>query len=87
MKFLGISKELTEKVWEDFIRYYFDTEDEKRISELRDKITIVGCIRFLYLIDLITDHDTELFRLRVKHTAERLAQLADRTDDLLLETE
>ena len=85
MNFLGIPKELAVKVWEDSIVHYFGTTDTARISELRDKITIVGCIRFLSLIDLITDHDTELFGLRVKRTTERLGELAYKTKDLILE--
>ncbi|MBQ4225602.1 MAG: phosphotransferase, partial [Oscillospiraceae bacterium] len=47
MNFFGISSELSAKVWYDLVRYYFASEDEKRIDELRDRITIVGCIRFL----------------------------------------
>ena len=83
VKFLGISPELANKVWEDFVGYYFDTDDEKRIAELRDKIAIAGCVRFIYLIDLISDHDSELFRLRIKHSVEHLKELTERTGDLL----
>ncbi len=85
MDFLGIPQETSNKVWQDFIKYYFDTDDKSRITQLREKITIVGCIRFLFLIDLIMDHNTELFRLRVKHTAERLNELAYKTDSLLFD--
>lgn len=85
MNFFGISSELSAKVWYDLVRYYFASEDEKRIDELRDRITIVGCIRFLQLIDLISDHDSELFGLRVKRTVERLESLAYTTDTLLFD--
>lgn len=84
MDFLGIPKELSDKVWRDFIGYYFDTADEARIAALRDKISIMGCIRFIFLIDLISDHDSELFIIRIMHTAQRLRELLERTDDLLL---
>ncbi|MBO6232202.1 MAG: anti-sigma factor antagonist [Ruminiclostridium sp.] len=83
LKFLGYPSELSRYVWKKFVGYYFGTEDEARISELRDKIEIVGCIRFLFLVDTITEHDTELFGLRVKHTAERLERLAGKTGTLL----
>lgn len=85
MDFLGLSPEITAKVWEDFVGYYFDTQDEARIAKLRDKITIVGCIRFIFLIDLISDHETELFRTRIEHTVERLKKLAFVTDSLLFD--
>ena len=85
MDFLGLPSDTTVKVWEDFVGYYFDTQDEARITQLRDKITIVGCIRFLFLIDLISDHETELFRTRIDHTVERLKKLAFVTDSLLFD--
>ena len=85
MKFLGIPARLAMKVWEDLIGYYFETQDKDRISRLRDKIAVVGCVRFLFLVDLITDHDTELFRIRVKHTVERLRKLAFTTESLLFD--
>ena len=85
MNFFGISSALSARVWYDLVRYYFKADNEKRIKELRDRITIVGCIRFLQLIDLITDHDTELFGIRVKRTAERLERLAYTADTLLFD--
>ena len=84
MDFLGIPKELSDKVWRDFIGYYFDTADESRIAALRDKISIMGCIRFIFLIDLVSDHDSDLFIIRIMHTAQRLRELVERTGDLLL---
>ena len=83
--FLGIPSSLSEKIWEDFIKYYFDTSDEVRIAQLRDRITIVGCVRFIFLVDLITDHDTELFRDRIRYTVERLKKLAFATESLLFD--
>ncbi|MBR5091636.1 MAG: phosphotransferase [Ruminiclostridium sp.] len=85
VKFLGVQPETTKRVWATFIGYYFDTDDEDRIAQLRDKISIAGCIRFLFLIDLTTDHNTELFRLRIKHTTDRLRTLAYKTDTLLFD--
>ncbi len=85
MDFLGMPAALSRKVWEDFIKYYFDTSDEVRIAQLRDRITIVGCVRFLFLVDLITEHDTGLFRVRISHTVERLKKLAFTTDSLLFD--
>ena len=83
MEFLGLPPEVTAKVWESFVGYYFDTEDEAEIQRLREKIMIVGCIRFLYLISIMPDTDSELFKLRVKHTAQRLEDLVGRVETLL----
>lgn len=81
MNFLGIPKETAAMVWEKSIGYYFDTDDEARIAELRDKIAIVGCIRFLFLID--DNQDSELFDIRVEHTVQHLRELLGRVDTLL----
>lgn len=83
MEFLGLPPEVTAKVWESFVGYYFDTEDEAEIQRLREKIMIVGCIRFLYLISIMPDTGSELFKLRVKHTARRLEDLVGRVETLL----
>ena len=85
MDFLGISNELAARVWELFVGYYFGTDDKERIARLRDKIALVGSIRFLYLIDIIGEQETELFKIRVKHTTERLEKLANKVDSLLFD--
>ena len=82
MDFLGIPKEVSDRVWEQFAYYYLGTDDRQLISEVRDKIMTVGSVRFLYIIDLIMDKDTELFRLRVARTVNRLKELAYRLDSL-----
>ena len=82
MDFLGVPKQVCDRVWERFPGFYLGTEDEQQISVVRDKIAAVGCIRFLYIIDLIMDHGSELFRKRVSRTAKRLETLAYRLDSL-----
>lgn len=83
MNFLGIEKNIANKVWEDFIGYYFDTQDKQRISELRDKISVLGCVRFLFLLEEPSDEGNELFKLRVEHTVQRLKELLERVDSLV----
>ncbi len=83
MNFLGMPQEMAARIWGRTIAYYFDTEDENRLSELRDKISIAGCVRFLFLLDFMDGHDTDLFKARIKHTVERLERLTARVDTLL----
>lgn len=85
MEFLGVTPDITARIWQRFIGEYFRTEDEGRIASLRDKITIAGCIRFLFLIDGMPGHEDELYRTRVRHTVERLSRLAFEVDSLLFE--
>ena len=83
MDFLGIGNDVAAKVWNDFIGYYFETKDEKRISELRDKISVLGCIRFIFLLSLGNGSEDKLFKLRIKHTVQRLKELLARVTTLL----
>ena len=85
MDFLGIPASTSERVWELFVGSYFGTDDPERIAKLRDKITVVGCIRFISLIDSIAEEQDDLFRLRISHTTKRLAELAERVDSLLFD--
>ena len=80
--FLGLSNETVARVWEKCIGYYFGTEDEGRISELRDKVSIVGCVRFLYLLDFTKSFD-EFYEPRIKTTVARIEETLKRTDSLL----
>ncbi|MBQ3918478.1 MAG: phosphotransferase [Oscillospiraceae bacterium] len=82
MSFLGIPSETSAMIWDRFIGYYFDTEDEDLISKIRDKVRIAGCIRFLFLQKTFSQGDA-LYDTRVKHTIEHLEDLLTRTDSLL----
>ncbi|WP_051588744.1 anti-sigma factor antagonist [Ruminococcus sp. NK3A76] len=85
MEFLGMPHEVVEQVWQNFIGFYFDTEDDARITELRDKITIAGCVRFLFLININPDYQRELYDIRTRHTLERLEKLIYKYDTLLFD--
>lgn len=82
MDFIGVPEETTARVWEKFPGYYLGTDDPAQVNSLRDKISLVGCIRFLFLINVMDGKGDELFKLRVKHTRERLRTLADRVETL-----
>lgn len=85
MQFLGVPTELSRYVWERFIGCYLGTDDAEKISQLRDKIMLLGCIRFLHIINLGTKREDNVLReRRIARTVERLAALADRVDTLML---
>lgn len=79
MSFLGVPQATAERVWERFVGDYFGSEDQTAIGKLRDKITLVGCVRFLFLI---ADDDSELTRTRVSRTVSRLTELIEKVTDL-----
>ena len=84
LRFFGISDELGKQIWNKIIEYYFDTTDEKRISEINSKIKLLAMIRFLYIITSTDMKNGELGEKRIKHTQESLTELIGSVGDLTL---
>ena len=82
MMFLGISNEICNQIWEKTVRYYYDTDDEKELNKMRDKIRILGYIRFLNIIIESDLKDSELGKIRIKHAIEHLGELIKQVDSL-----
>ena len=80
--FLGISQELAGYICDQTIEFYFDGWDAAAISKAKDKLRLVACVRFLYLINEFGFGSEELTRLRIRHTLEHLSELIDRVDCL-----
>lgn len=85
--FLGMSKELSMFIWENTIRYYFDDRDRKTMEEADKKIRIVGCLRFLFLVDVLGIGKPELKQIRMEHTLARLQELVAQVDSLAVGNE
>ncbi|MBQ9382777.1 MAG: phosphotransferase [Ruminiclostridium sp.] len=82
--FHGIPNEWCARIWKNIIENYFDTTDEKRISEINDKIKLIASVRFLYVL-LTTDmKNGELGEKRIKRTQEHIAELTGSVADLVL---
>ncbi len=82
IEFLGLTDEIVSEIWDRLIPYYFATDDEEYIASLRDKVSVVGCIRFLFLIDRDPGSRGSLFDTRVKRTVGRLKELLERVESL-----
>ena len=80
--FLGISQELADYICEKTIEFYFDGRDAAALQRAKDKLRLVACVRFLYLIEEFGFGSEELRRLRVRHTLEHLSELTERVDSL-----
>ena len=50
MKFLGITGEMSDFVYEKTLSCYFSDQNPAAIREAKKKICVVACVRFLYLI-------------------------------------
>ena len=50
MKFLGITGEMSDFVYEKTLSCYFSDQNPAAIRETKKKICVVACVRFLFLI-------------------------------------
>lgn len=73
-KFLGIRPETAEYIWRGLLELYFGTEANLR--EIEEKIKVLAYIRFLQLLVTTDLQNSELGKLRIKHTQEHLQELS-----------
>lgn len=45
--FMGVSHDITEKIWDKTLRLYFGTDDEAKLKEYADKAKVVGYTRMM----------------------------------------
>ena len=82
MRFLGISRELADYVWEKTMAFYFDGCDASLLEAAERKIRIAAYVRFLWLIVEYEDPEEQLTQLRIRHTLAHLTGIADTVDSL-----
>ncbi|MCR5733644.1 MAG: STAS domain-containing protein [Lachnospiraceae bacterium] len=82
MRFLGISGEMADHIWQKLMEYYFETTDPEILSKLSDKIRLLAYVRFLYIITRPGYKDDELFRMRVEHSKAHIDELLEKVEDL-----
>ncbi len=83
LKFLGISKEMCDRIWDGVIKYYFPDRSDKERDQIADKICVAAYIRFLHMM-VVSDKKDELTNLRIKHSIEHLNDLSKRVSDLII---
>ena len=84
IKFLGIETQTCAHIWDVIIRDYYGITDEEKLKVITDKIRILAYIRFLHIININQDRDSELGQIRIKHGSEHLRELVGRIDDLMI---
>ena len=82
--FIGIDGETCLRIFREVLRIYLDTDDEAALRRAEDRAAVLGYIRFLYLLIVLKLGKPELMEIRLRHTAERLEALLERTDSLEL---
>ena len=84
MDFLGIKSETATYIWNKVLELYFADADEEQLEVKREKIELVATIRFIYIILASDLKNTELGRLRLKHSVEIIDALLDKITDLVI---
>ena len=84
IKFLGIETQTCAHIWDMIIRDYYEITDEEKLKVITDKIRLLAYIRFLHIININQDRDSELGQIRIKHGSEHLRELVGRIDDLMI---
>lgn len=82
LKFLGITNEMCEYIYEQTLACYFFDRDAAQIRELEKRIKIVAYVRFLYVVAILGMGKPELKQLRIDHTLAHLRALASQVDAL-----
>lgn len=81
-KFMGITRDVSEKIWDDTLRLYFETDDPEKLKEYEDKAKVIGYARMLRRSIRRNAQETELGRKDIAMCKERLADLLGRIDTL-----
>ncbi len=81
-RFLGISRETCEYIWNKTVEYYFEgLNGEEREVQVR-KIRLAGSVRFLYLIACLNIGVAEFRQPRIDYVLPQLKELAEQVGSL-----
>ncbi|MBP5292266.1 MAG: HD domain-containing protein [Lachnospiraceae bacterium] len=80
--FMGFSYQTAAQFFDYFLKYYLDTEDEDRLRDVTEKLSLICAIRMVNKIhkkDKLSEKDKELIGCYM----QKVAELADRLDTLV----
>jgi uncharacterized protein (TIGR02172 family) len=80
--FLGIEQAYAEKIWNLVFKYYFDDKTDAEKENILDRIKVLSYIRFMYIVGTSSLKNTDVGKLRLKHSVEHLKELASKYDSL-----
>ncbi len=82
MKFLGISNEMCERIWNGIMEGYFDGVSDEERTVIENRIKLAAAVRFLYLIEIAGLKNNELGKIRIEHTLRHIDELLESVDGL-----
>lgn len=73
-KFLGISSDTSDYIWENTFKCYYEGADKAETEEAMRKIIITGSVRFLHIICGMNVGREDLKQIRIEHTISHLRE-------------
>ncbi|WP_196808024.1 anti-sigma factor antagonist [Butyrivibrio sp. AE3006] len=80
-RFLGITQDMADHIWEHTIRYYFEDKNDNDISVIMEKVKLLAYIRFLGMVTSGVAKREDLTAIRIEHTVAHIKELAAKYDD------
>ena len=80
MRFMGYTRETSERFWNTSLKLYLETDDEKYCKQIEDKARVIGYVRMLRrALRRPDDADSPA---KIAHYKKMLALLLEKTDSL-----
>jgi uncharacterized protein (TIGR02172 family) len=80
MRFMGYTRETSERFWNTSLKMYLETDDEKYCKQIEDKARVIGYVRMLRrALRRPDDADSPA---KIAHYKKMLALLLEKTDSL-----
>lgn len=84
LNFLGLKKEICDRIWELIVKNYFEGYSEEQIKAEEDKIYLLGYVGFLNSAITNGFSKPELRDIRIKHSIEHIRDLLPRVKSFVL---
>ncbi len=84
LNFLGFPFEIGGKIWERTLRLYFNTEDEQKLQEIKDKAMLIGYTRLLRRTIRRIGYDDPKGKAIIDNSKAKIAEILTRVDSLSL---
>ena len=76
----GLTQEQSTAIYQALLEKYLNGADERKRKDFIRKSTILGYVRFLYLVSVLRIDKPELMEARIRHAAEMLKELTAAED-------
>ena len=82
--FFGFDNETSAKIFNESLRLYLEDPDAETLRRARERIELLGSLRFLYQVAVAKFGKPELCEHRIRRTGEKIRELLERVDTLAI---